>query len=124
MAFTYDDTLGTDLSKVRLQVGDTDSTDALLTDAEVEFAISDEPSLVAAAARCAEMIAASFARDFDWEGDGTSVRKGGRAKHYLAMAKQLRAKAAGGLTTLQTVNADGWNANRGIDHSDVVETLL
>ena len=125
MTFTYSSTdLSTDLAKVRLQIADTNSADPLLTDEEIAFAIADEGAgLTAAAARCAEMILARFARDFNWEGDGTSIDKVKRTEMYRQMAKDLRAKAAGGLTTLQTVNADGWNANRDIDHGDVVETL-
>ncbi len=124
MTFTYVDTdISTALAQVRLQIDDTVAASALLTDEEIQFAIDDEPNVVAAAARSAEFILAKFARDFNWEGDGTRIDKVARTKMYKEMAASLRVKAAGGLTTLQTVNNDGWQANRGIDHADVTETL-
>lgn len=124
MSFTYsDDDLSTDLAKVRLQIDDTVAASALLTDEEIQYAIDDEPNVVAAAARSAEFILAKFAKDFNWEGDGTRIDKVARTRMYKEMVTSLRTKAAGGLTTLQTFNADGYNANRNIDHAEVRETL-
>ncbi len=125
MTFTYSSTdISTNLAKVRLEIFDTNSADPLLTDEEIAFAIADEPTLIAAAARCAEIISANFARDFNFEADGVSVRKGQRAKFYREMAAKLRTRSTGGITTAQTRHNDGWNANRGVDAADVTVTRL
>lgn len=62
MAFTYSaDNLSTDLAKVRRLIGDTDSTNALFTDAEVLYFISTGGSVYMAAALATRAIAASKA---------------------------------------------------------------
>lgn len=60
MAFTYDATLSTTLAKVRRLIGDTDSANALFTDAEMNFfidAVGD--NMYRAAAMATRAIAAS-----------------------------------------------------------------
>lgn len=61
MAFTYDVTLSTDLAKVRRLVGDTDSANALFTDAEMNFFITAGGSMYMAAAMAVRAIASSKA---------------------------------------------------------------
>ena len=123
MTFTYSSTsLATDLAKVRREIGDVNSADALLTDEEIQYALDTEGSVVLAAARAAEMIAATFARDFDWEADGTRVQKQARAAHYTTMAALLRRRALGGIAVVQTRHDDGWQRNRGVDAADVAST--
>ena len=126
MTFTYNSTsITTDLAKVRLTIGDTNSADALLTDEEINALIALEGSgagVLRWAARCCEQIANQYARDFNWKGDGTEVNKGDRAKHYAALAVSLRKRADTGLTVVQTRHDDGWQANRGVDHKDVSTT--
>lgn len=126
MAFTYDSSLSTDLSRVRLTYGDTDADDALLTDEEIAALMAIEGSGAGVdrwAARCCEVIARHFARDFNWKADNTSVFKGDRAKVYAEMAVMLRRRADTGLTVVQTRHDDGWQANRGVDHRDVSAEL-
>lgn len=126
MAFTYDSSLSTDLSRVRLAYGDTDSADALLTDEEIAALMVLEGSAAGVnrwAARCCEAVSMRFARDFNWKGDGTEVSKGDRAKAYAEMAVRLRKQADTGLTVVQTRHDDGWQANRGIDHRDTATVL-
>ena len=124
MTFTYSATnISTDLAKVRLQISDTVSSDALLTDEEIAYAISDEPNLVAAAARCAEIILSKFARDFNWTADGTTIDKVARTKLYKEMADDLRGRSSRGISSLNTRNDDGWQGNRNIDHQEVSTTL-
>lgn len=109
MTFTYSSTsIATDLAKVRLEIEDTDSTDALFTDEEINWFLADEGSVLAAAARASEVAARKFARDFDWTADGDSVSRAGRAQHYATLAITLRSRAAGGITSRSTVNRDGW----------------
>ena len=64
MTFTYtDDPANNDRDAVRLLSGDTDSSEFFLSDAEVDYAISKESNITAAAARACEMIAAKMARE-------------------------------------------------------------
>lgn len=61
MAFTYAADLSTDLAKVRRLVGDTDSANALFTDAEMNFFIATGGSVYMAAALATRAIASSKA---------------------------------------------------------------
>jgi len=60
VAFNYDATsIGTDLAKVRLMIGDTvneTADDESLTDEEINYALSESNSLIAAAIMCAEWL--------------------------------------------------------------------
>ena len=120
MTWTYSAVdLSTDLAKVRREIGDVDTTDQLLSDEEIDYALDDEGTVLGAAARAAEMIAASFARDFNWTADGTSVHKHERAAHYAALAGQLRRRSVGGITVAQARHDDGYQRNAGVDAHDV-----
>lgn len=126
MTFTYNSaSITTDLAKVRMTIGDTNSADALLTDEEIAALIEIEGSTAGVtrwAARCCEAIATKFARDFNFTADGTTVDKGDRAKAYREMAVALRAQSGGGLGVVQTRHDDGWQANRGVTAADVSTT--
>lgn len=78
-----------DLDAVRFLIGDTDQTDRLLLDSEINWAISQEGSLYAAAARAANAIAAKFSREADkWVGD-LKIVASQRSKQYENLAKSL-----------------------------------
>lgn len=96
----------TDLERVRLMVGDTDAADQLLTDDEVnEFlaqrSVLDDGggttfvNLPAAGADCAEAIAASLARDYDFSTDGQQFQRAQRVGHFVALGRELRNRAGG-----------------------------
>jgi hypothetical protein len=85
-------TLSTDRDKVRLLIGDTDETDPLLYDDEVDALLAQRVHVVttggtiynlpAAAADACGAIAAKFARDFDFAEDGQNFsREAGRFVH-------------------------------------------
>jgi hypothetical protein len=126
MAWTYLPTdLSTDLAKVRREIGDTNEDDQLLQDEELELALTAEGSVLLAAARAADWIARTFARDFDFEADGTKIMKAGRAKAYRELASELRsrgdaeASGTGGIGVVHTVNIDGYQtANAALDHQE------
>lgn len=65
MTFTYDNTLSTNLAKVRFRIGDTDSADPLFTDEEIGALLSSEGSVLKAALACCRSLAARFARKAD-----------------------------------------------------------
>ena len=77
---------------VRHMVGDTNNDDLLLTDGEVDYHLNEnEGAVLAAAADCAEAIAALHRMQQPQAGDagGTPVT---RAEHYLRLARQLRSR--------------------------------
>lgn len=95
-----------DRERVRLHVGDTDATDQLLTDAQVDDYLAQRYvidagtggtvyNVVAAAADCAGAIAAKFARDFNFAEDGQRFDRAQRVGHYQALERQLRARQGG-----------------------------
>lgn len=96
----------TDLDRVRLLCGDTNSTDPILTDDEVSFFVSSRQivdtttggtlvNLPAAAADCAGAIAAEYARHFDFAEDGQSFNRAQKFGHYVALEQRLRTRAGG-----------------------------
>lgn len=126
MTWTYERTdLSTDLAKVRREIGDTNEDDQFLQDEEIQLALDAEGSVLLAAARAADWLARAFARDFDFEADGTKVFKAARAKAYRELATELRsrgdaeASGTGGIGVVHMRNVDGYQtATSEIDHHD------
>ena len=94
------------LDKVRLAIGDTDTDDAILSDEEINGLIEDRSVLdtsggtafvnvPAAAADAAEAIAAKYARNFDFAEDGQRFSVSQRVGHYQALARELRNRSGG-----------------------------
>ena len=90
---------------VRQTIGDTDNDDLLLTDAEIDYHLNENEGVVlAAAAECAEAIAALPRMQQPQAGDsgGTPVT---RADHYLKLARQLRSREVVELETEESIVA-------------------
>lgn len=98
--------ISTDRDRVRLLIGDTVVTDALLSDEEVSSLIlyrtildSDGGTvgvnIPAAAADAAGAIAAKYARQFDFAEDGQRFDRAQRVSHYLSLERELRNRAGG-----------------------------
>lgn len=102
-----------DTDKVRLMIGDTDSSDWLLSDDEVDFFVSECPNLNIAAAAAAEAIAAKFARGYNFTTDGQSFNRSERVEHYLQLAQNLDPSNArngvGSIATAATTKVDGYS---------------
>lgn len=118
MTFTYD--LETAIGQVRLEVGDTDRDAALLTDEEITFFLEEEGSVLAAAARACEALAARFARAFDITTDDQSLKRSQRAVAFRAQAKELRGRIGGTIGTVTTTRVDGYSQD--IDNEETAET--
>ena len=80
--------------QVRFLVGDTKKCDQLLTDEEIEFLISQEGSVMKAAAMAAQSIAASFSRLSDETVGAVSVSLSQRSKQYFELAKKLEVRSS------------------------------
>src|ERR1041385_1358437 len=62
MSWTYDAALSTNRDKVRLMIGDTDTNNQQLSDAEIAFFLTQEPRLEFAAAEACQALIAKYAR--------------------------------------------------------------
>lgn len=92
MAFTYTGP-NTDLEKVRFLIGDTLSTDPLLTDAEITYLLSVWGSVKFASIAGCDAIAAKFSREADKTIGSLSLSLSNRAKAYRELASTLRASS-------------------------------
>lgn len=80
--------------RVRLKVGDTDSTAYKLTNAQVDAFVAAWPTNVEmAAADAADAIAAAYADGYNFASDGQSFNRRERFQHYHALAQRLRSRA-------------------------------
>ncbi len=95
MTWTYaGDPSANNRDEVRFLVGDTDTTDQLITDEEIAYAVAEESSNRGAAALVARAIAASFARRADRSVGDLKVSYKQRYDNYIALATSLESKAA------------------------------
>ena len=83
------------MTKIRLLVGDTISTEQQLQDEEIYFVLAAQPVVTYAAADCAELLSSKYARQVNTVNSALSVFAAARHKHYLDMAKRLRANGPG-----------------------------
>src|SRR3990167_8626661 len=124
MTFTYSNTsLTTVLAKVRMEIGDTDSTTALFTDEALQvFSDSRGTSYLAAAADACDALATRFARDYDFQTDAQSFKRSQQSTAYREMAASLRARASG-ITTLVATRVDGFSDDVDADAGAVAGTV-
>lgn len=113
MAFTYTSPADSDLCAVRWWVGDTDSADVQLQDAEITFAINQTGNVKRAASYCARALAAKYSREVNMRvGAGGELRidLAQLAKAYIELAEFLESSAAS--------YAAPWAASISIDEKD------
>lgn len=93
MTFTYTNApASVARDEVRFLVGDTDTTDQLITDEEIAYLITERGSNLGAAIGACEAIEAKFARLADRSFDDISVKASQKAAGFRALAKSLRAR--------------------------------
>jgi hypothetical protein len=86
MSWSYQDTMPDDVSKVRFYLGDTVSSDPLLTNEEIEFALSEAGSVRVAASICADRLAAQYARKADLTEGQLSIKYSQKYKQFREIA--------------------------------------
>jgi hypothetical protein len=80
---------------VRFEVGDTLDRDKLVSDEEIAYALAKETTVLRAAARVCDHLAARFSREFDVSADdGRRDSLAQRVNNYRAKAADLRRQAA------------------------------
>ena len=100
MTWTYDgDPSANEKDEVRFLVGDTDSTDQLVSDEEIAYAIAEESNALLAAAKVAKAIMAKFARLVDKSVGDLKLNFSQRMTHYKDLIDQLteRGTASAGI---------------------------
>ncbi len=94
---TYgDDPANSSLDQVRLLIGDTVCADALLSDNEILFFITECGNAAYAAVKAAEAIAGQFARSVTTRTGQVSKSLSDRMQHYLDLASRLQVRADAG----------------------------
>lgn len=99
MTWTYTDPSTSTRDAVRFLIGDTDTNDQLVTDAEIAFITTEYTDKYLAAAELCEAIAAKLARDVDTTNGDLRVAAQKRFEHYNTLAKKYRSKG-GKLATM------------------------
>ena len=96
MSFTYSgNPANSDLDAVRWWIGDTNETQCLVQDEEIDYALASESSVRLAAANVAEAIAAKATQEVSWVRGRVEYRPGEMADRYYKLAKQLRDQETG-----------------------------
>lgn len=97
MTFTFSSTdLSTDLAKVRVRIGDTKSAAMLLTDEEINAALTASSTVLAATVACVKLILAAIARDVDANAGGISTSRSQKTTHYRDLLRDLEAEMRAG----------------------------
>lgn len=88
MSFTYDPS--TPLGQVRLYIGDTVSTNAVLTDADINGLLAVYTSPISTAVALCYALAGKYSRAVSFSVEGLSISNSQKSDHYLNLAKELR----------------------------------
>ncbi len=108
----------TNLDKVRLEIGDTDVTNFLFSDDEINYFLEVAgDNVLLAALRACEAAARQFARAYDFKTDGQEFKRSQQAQAFREMAKDLRARV-GTSGTLPVTRVDGYSDD--IESQDVL----
>lgn len=95
MSFSYDLTdLSTELNRLRLEIGDTDSNDFFLADEEIIIIQDEKSSFYRRAAACCELICSKVAREVNFKVGHYSENSDEIYKRYQALAKKYRSHAS------------------------------
>ena len=98
MSFSFNESLTSDLDKVRLRIGDTDSEEVLLSNETITALLTIRNDVILASIDCVEAILGKFAREIDRQALGLGGPRSQKTTHYQALLKELRAEAARGST--------------------------
>lgn len=94
MTWSYQDTMPRDIDKVRFYLGDTVSADPLLSDQEIEFALSEAGSPRGAAVLCANRLAAQWSRLADLKEGQLSISYSQKSAQMLAIGEAITDSSA------------------------------
>lgn len=127
MTWTYSgDPAASALDQVRFTIGDTDTNDQQLNNAEINYLISARGSAALAAPYAAEAIAAKLARESDSSksvGDlSLSKSLSARSEKYYALAERLTTQAGNFDPPVPWVNSNALGAEFAVGQMDYLKT--
>lgn len=82
-----------DKEKVRILLGDTDTSDLLLTDAQIYFFLFENANVYTAASKAAGAIQSKFSRLADTTIESVSVKYSQKADNYAKLSQDLKSQA-------------------------------
>jgi len=82
-----------DKDAVRYHIGDTDKSEKLLQDEEINYLLAQKGSVLAASAQACRDIAARFARKYDQSVGGVKYSYKQRFENYTKLADELQKKS-------------------------------
>ncbi len=82
--------LDEDKDKVRFRIGDTNTQDQQMQDQEIDYLLTDQGSVEAAALKACEILAAKYSRFADSAVGDVKVSHSQKAAAYLTLAETLR----------------------------------
>jgi hypothetical protein len=95
VTWTWDETdISTDLAKVRVRIGDTNTNDELLSDEVIDSFLDVRSDVVLAAIDCCRAIIAKLSRDVDRSNLGMSASRSQKVQHYRDLLAELQKQAA------------------------------
>ena len=87
--------------RVRFLIGDTDDSEQLLTDQEIDYLIGENSSIYGACAEACETIVAQYSKRSDIGlGGGLDSNLSQKVEHYRELAKEFSSKATAASATL------------------------
>lgn len=122
--FTYGgDPDNNDVDAVRFEVGDTAIERPLVRDNEIKYALQKEGSVLRAAARIADHLAARFAREGTIRVSSVTNEKIDVSKEYRELAKALRQRAITASSfVIPSISKDAKRANE--TDTDIVQPSM
>lgn len=94
MTWTYDPTLASDLAKVRFEIQDTETSDQLFSDEEINAVLTAEGSVAASVLRLAKKLMMKFARMVDTTVGRVQESASQRYQAYKEIVSKLEADGA------------------------------
>ena len=116
MAFTYTSPANSDADAVRWWIGDTDSTDVQLSDAEIQYALDTTGTVYRAAAWCARALKAKYSREINMR-----VGAGGEFRVDLSRMAQAYDELAEFLESRAIAYVAPWAAAISLDEKEAQE---
>ena len=94
MTWTYSSSdISTDLAKVRLRLGDTNTNKQQFTDEEIDYFLDVGGSVIRAAILLCKAAIAKYARDVDHSNQGISTSRSALVQHYKDLIEELEAES-------------------------------
>lgn len=93
MTWTYNTSLATDRDRIRLLVGDINTSSQLYSDEEIAGLQSLYGSVLLTAAAVCDALAAKFSRSVSFSVEGLSISNSEKSDNYRKLAAILRARA-------------------------------